>query len=108
MTLKVPEGHGCERPGCSKPAPRGETCSTACRSAKWKLDNNYRDPRSVRRRGAPKPRRVRYAIVHVAGAVIEVLGYDIAPSRKAIERAFGIGDREDLEVVPASHLPALS
>jgi hypothetical protein len=35
-----------------------------------------------------------------------VLAFDSARSRRAVERAFGISDRNDLAAIAASHLPA--
>jgi hypothetical protein len=37
---------------------------------------------------------------------MEVLAFDSARSRRALERAFGISDRPDLTAIAARHLPA--
>jgi hypothetical protein len=44
--------------------------------------------------------------VQIEGAAILVLGYAKAKRKRAVERAFGISDRPDLEAVAERHLPA--
>jgi hypothetical protein len=96
----------CAMRGCEVLCP-GRTCSSRCRSALWKVETGYRDRRSVRN---AKQRRsavslTRYAVVQVQGSVIEVLGFDVGKSKRAVERAFGILDRDDLAAVAGRHLP---
>jgi hypothetical protein len=49
--------------------------------------------------------RTRYALVHVKGSTLEILGFATAKSKRAVERAFGIVDRDDLAAVAGRHLP---
>jgi hypothetical protein len=46
-------------------------------------------------------------VVQVTGSVMEVLALDSAWSKRAVERAFGISDRDDLVAVAERHLPEL-
>jgi hypothetical protein len=45
--------------------------------------------------------------VQISGASIEILGFDVGKSKRAVERAFGILDRPDLAAVATRHLPAV-
>jgi hypothetical protein len=105
VTLTVPDGHLCEAPDCSEPAPRGATCSPRCRARKWKADTNYRDPRRRRPPGRRPSRSTRYAIVAVDGPRLEVLAFGRARDRARAERSFGIRDRDDLRAIAARALP---
>lgn len=39
--------------------------------------------------------------------MIEVLGFDSGKSKRAVERAFGISERENLQAIAARHLPGV-
>jgi hypothetical protein len=39
---------------------------------------------------------------------LKVLAFDSAPSKRAVERTFGISDRPDLTAIAARHLPAIA
>lgn len=84
-----------------------EYATPACRT---RASRARRAQRAARRyKGVTRPRsKTRYAVVQVRGAVIEILAFDSGWSKQAVRRAFGLGDRQDLEVVPARHLPAVS
>lgn len=103
----------CEAEGCNVLC-LARTCSNACRSMEWKARTGYKDHRSVRNvrqrrsRASKERRRTRYAVVQVKGAVMEILAFDSATSKRAVERAFGISERSDLEAIAARHLPTLS
>lgn len=107
------EDHVCEAPDCNRPSPTARTCRPACRSRLWKVENDYRDRRGVRnaaqRRKRPSEARpeTRYVLVQARASSIEVLGYATAPSKRAVERAFGIRDRDDLAAIAERHLPAV-
>jgi hypothetical protein len=62
-------------------------------------------PASGRKRRPRRTVSTRYALVQIRGAVIEVLGFASGKNRKAVERAFGILDRDDLAAVAGRHLP---
>lgn len=102
--------HICERPGCSALSPTARTCGNSCRAKVWKAEHGYRDKRSVRNVShRPQRRReTRYAIVQSEGSRLDVLALDTAPSKRAVEGAFGIRDRQDLFAIAASHLPAVA
>jgi hypothetical protein len=103
---------GPERRRC--PCPCGEwftpTRSTqihatpACRTRKCRAKRARRAARRYAGVTTPRP-PTRYAVVQIKGSVIEVLGFDVGKSRKAVERAFGIVDRSDLGAVAGRHLP---
>jgi hypothetical protein len=101
----------CAAEGCEVLC-RGRTCSASCRSKVWKLENNYRDRRAPQKRSEhsqrrkSRPSRTRYAVVQVRGSVAEVLAFDSGKGKRAVERAFGIADRPELEAVAARHLPS--
>jgi hypothetical protein len=98
----------CKAEGCDALC-LGRTCSSTCRSKLWKAETGYKDRRSVRnarqRRSEASP--TRYAIVQTRGSIIEVLGFDVGKSKRAIERAFGIRDRDDLAAIAERHLPGV-
>jgi U3 small nucleolar ribonucleoprotein component len=102
----------CAAEGCDTLCP-GRTCSASCRSKVWKVENNYRDNRAAqkrseqRRQAAKKRSQTRYVLIRVSGPIIEVLGFDVGKSKRAVERAFGISDRPDLAAIAERHLPAV-
>jgi len=78
----------------------------ACRTRAYRVRRAERASRrhqSVTR----TQRKTRYALVEVNGATIGVLGFDLATSKRAVERAFGISDRPDLAAIAERHLPAV-
>lgn len=108
MLLASGEETACAAGGCNNPC-RGRTCSSSCRSRLWKVETGHKDRRRVR--NAPqrpsRPSLGRYAIVHVKGSLIEILGFDRGKSKRAVERAFGISDRQDLAAVSERHMPVV-
>ena len=60
------------------------------------------------RRPACERPKTRYAVVKVAGSIIEVLAFDSAKSKRSVEQAFGISARPDLVAIAERHLPALA
>jgi hypothetical protein len=96
----------CARPGCSVPCV-GRTCSSSCRSALWKVETGYKDRRRVRNANQPRSAAslTRYAVVQIRGSVIEILGFDLGKSKRAVERAFGIDEHPGLAAVAERHLP---
>lgn len=105
---KYGEDHRCEAPGCSNASPGARTCRPACRSKLWKVETGYKDRRSVRNARRPHLARpqTRYAIVERRGLVLEVVGFEAARSKRAVERAFGIVDRPDISAIAERSLPA--
>ena len=93
--------------GCGEFTPNRSdqvNATPACRTRRYErasVQRQQRRQKSVRR----TPPQTRYALVERRGTTIEVLGFATAAGKRAVERAFGIVDRDDLAAVAAKHLP---
>lgn len=61
-----------------------------------------------RKRRLRKSSPARYALVQISGSTIEVLGFDVGSSKRAVEGAFGIRGRDDLAAVAERYLPPVA
>jgi hypothetical protein len=80
--------------------------TAACRTRGYRVRCAQRAAR--RHKGVTRPvSHPRYALIQRRGASIEVLGYSLGRSKRAVERAFGMTDRDDLAAIAERYLPAV-